>query len=951
MKNFTWLEIDWLKNQTKEDSAQAKLLADVPEDKRFVISHTQKNGRLYAIVSFDEMKKKLCKKNRGIFEIITTDHKRKVYFDIDSYDYDPLIEVKQIILDKFEDATMQISGSIEKDEKSERTKYSYHIILSNYYFINYEDQNLIKLWVLRQDDKLGFDASVYSKNQLMKCINQSKSHSSRVQNYISGSKDISKHFILFDFDEDEKNAYDLFDFEPIDVDNITQETSLLKLDLSTIQQQNNIVPDEFNWYEAEAQQILGLIPYDVDRTIRYYVMCWCKTQELSFETYWNWTKQKNDSVLRRNKHYGDYKYCYMVGNNTIGLILERFYPKILMDKYPKQFEKQNNVKPDLLIESKYLRVEDFKNRLEKYIMLNNPMGSGKTKSIIDYLQLQKDKSMLWISPRISLTTNILPVYRLKKNGLEFVSTQDFKSRQERAEKIPFTTKLIMCAQSLHYIDSSLYDIVIIDEVETVLNAWVGNETHKNLELNFMNFKDTIKNSKKVFLMDAFMTTKTYNLFENIEKSKKKNVFLGQPEQFYTINSIQKPDKRQFSTYKNKETWINNIVEKVNENKKIFIFYPYKRSSNAQTGMDEFAYGLQKLANKKINILTYHGDTDDAKKRTLGDVENTWAKADVVICNTSITVGVNFDIEHFDYIFALYVNWVSLRDFFQNLYRVRTPKIKTIHLLTKSAYNSFGFKYDNINDNIYDNLVNDVKIERLANNSKETFNMYMRYANITYSDSIKSIGLKYQKELKKKLEGSLCYYSWESIKDYEGDIDDLTKKINACDATMNEKLMVEKHWFRNLFETEVDETKLAIIWNEKYVDCVRGINYLKKHPNDLIWSIFKENKCKDTFNIPSEATWNTNLEQLKKQYKIKIRYGFASHKRQLIRGVVSIFFGKDIYKPPQKTKREKGNRRVYNTDPQFTETFELCQKYGKLFQDDNFVEDIQEETDISLINEL
>lgn len=122
----------------------------------------------------------------------------------------------------------------------------------------------------------------------------------------------------------------------------------------------------------------------------------------------------------------------------------------------------------------------------------------------------------------------------------------------------------MCAQSLHYIDSSSYDIVIIDEVETVLNAWVGNETHKNLELNFMNFKDTIKNAKKVFLMDAFMTTKTYNLFENIEKSKKKNVFLGQPEQFYTINSIQKPDQRQFSTYKNKETWINNIVEKVND---------------------------------------------------------------------------------------------------------------------------------------------------------------------------------------------------------------------------------------------------------------------------------------------------------------------------------------------------------------------------------------------------
>lgn len=772
---------------------------------------------------------------------------------------------------------------------------------------------------------------VYRKNGLMKCINQCKSNSKVVQQVVSGSGKISKHFILFDFDEDAKNAFDLFEYEPISIDE-EKNTSLIQLDLTTIENENRPVPEDFNWYEAKPLTVLNLIPPEnLSRTTRYYIMNWCKTQQLSFANYWNWASKKNNTVIRRNKHYGDYKsnFQFNVGNKTVGLILETFYPGILLDKYPLHFIKQNNIISDLTIEKQYLDVEDFASATQKMIMLLLYMGAGKTAQIIKYLIQNIDQSMLWISPRISLTENIL--YRLQQSGLDFQSYLDFTYKADKISNIPSAEKLICSAESLHYIDPNIYDIVIIDEVETLLNAWISPTHGNNLELNWMNFKEVIKSSSKVFLMDAFLTTKTYSLMEEITQQK----------EFMTITSAWKPIQKHFVAYETEMTWLHCIVRKLKEKKKIFIFYPYKRSSPTHSGMDRFAVELQHLVDHKLNVLTYHGDSSDKRKQTLGDVEETWKNTDVVICNTCITVGVNFDpSNYFDCIFACYAGWVSLRDFFQNLGRIRTPKTNDIHLFRAKGFNNNGFKYNNVNDQCFKSLVEMIKTERFANNSIETFDMYSRMCNIVHTESAVKIGKRLQKEMEKKLEGTKCFYAWENIRDLDtfDEPDIIKKKINSRTASMEEKLMLSKFYFRSLFNTDVPEERLQIIWDDKNGETINALIFLKKNPGHLIWSIFRQNHCENDFKLPSNANWNVDIKEIQKQFKIKNNAGFLVRKRELIRNVLNIFFKMDVYHPEESRKR-KQKERIYVMNNAFVYAVETFQNYGKMCRQETVEEDL------------
>lgn len=136
-------KLDWLKNNEEDESVQSKLVEECKEQERVIQSHTQIKGRMWACVNQATLER-LCIKNKGIFEIIREKDKRKVYFDVDAYDFDPIEIAKQSISAKFPNARLQISGSVDNQNKK-GTKYSYHIVLSNYFFNSKNDEGIMKL--------------------------------------------------------------------------------------------------------------------------------------------------------------------------------------------------------------------------------------------------------------------------------------------------------------------------------------------------------------------------------------------------------------------------------------------------------------------------------------------------------------------------------------------------------------------------------------------------------------------------------------------------------------------------------------------------------------------------------------------------------------------------------------------------------------------------------------
>ena len=135
-------------------------------------------------------------------------------------------------------------------------------------------------------------------------------------------------------------------------------------------------------------------------------------------------------------------------------------------------------------------------------------------------------------------------------------------------------KLIICLNSLHYTDERKYKIVVIDEIETLLNKWFNNKTLNDsyaLKLaNWQRFLDIIKNADKVILLDAFTSKLTIDFINSVETIKNN----------YNIIELKENNvNRKIFLKSSFESWVNSIIETLKENKKAFIFYPFKEGSS------------------------------------------------------------------------------------------------------------------------------------------------------------------------------------------------------------------------------------------------------------------------------------------------------------------------------------------------------------------------------------
>ena len=356
-----YLGLKWIKNISKTFGAQDYGLPTINNEEKEqseivpMISIKAENpnhqASLWTKVNDQELLK-LLQSNHGIYEIIQSHVKRKVFFDIDGKEEIDLNVLKSIILDKFPNANMQISGSILP--KKGIANWSYHIILSNYYFKNLNDMAPFRTWT---SDIKYVDSGIYTSNRNFKCINQSKSNETRIQQYIEGSSMLTKHCVLVDFDEDSIDASTL-EWEFHDVDHLEKQHTTI--DLSSIVGFQLEIPKDFNWYTTLYPQILLMIPnkprsheHSLHHTITWVIMLWAYHSDISLEQFLKWVSQKDNDLKRLQKYeyYWDKaKDSFNPGDNFIKNLLIRFYPKLFeYDRNCVNFIDNCNVETNIYI--------------------------------------------------------------------------------------------------------------------------------------------------------------------------------------------------------------------------------------------------------------------------------------------------------------------------------------------------------------------------------------------------------------------------------------------------------------------------------------------------------------------------------------------------------------------------------------------------------------------------
>ncbi|CAM9745171.1 unnamed protein product, partial [Ectocarpus fasciculatus] len=303
----------------------------------------------------------------------------------------------------------------------------------------------------------------------------------------------------------------------------------------------------------------------------------------------------------------------------------------------------------------------------KSLNIKSPYDTGKTTMLKTIMSVFNPKRVLWLSYRKTLTMDILGNF----------ASFGFKDYQKG---IYNADRLICQVESLIKINMSLenkipkYDLVIIDEVESVLNQFNSNtfKGKSKQAFNFMMY--IIKASTKIITLDGGMSNKTYDFINNFGTS------------INIVNKVQF-NKKKYIINNDKIEFTNMIDTDIANNLNIVIV-----SMSASLCQWYQTYISEKYPDKKIRCYT--GRTNDKDRNELNNIKETWTDTNILIYSPTIEAGVNYDVEnHFNKVYgAICTRSSNYKAFCQMLNRVRKLTDNTIHI-----YNE-GFNHDNIEIN-------------------------------------------------------------------------------------------------------------------------------------------------------------------------------------------------------------------------------------------------------------
>ena len=596
---------------------------------------------------------------------------------------------------------------------------------------------------------------------------------------------------------------------------------------------------------------------------------------------------------------------------------ERKIEKMLIDTIeinrPYLLDLDDNLNKDTILNNKI--DEFFNNKNIKSFNLKSPYDTGKTQLMKKILTKFNPKKVLWISYRISLTNDI------KGNFKKF----GFKSYLDGYNYD--ANKLIIQLESLlnisdGFIDEEIeipsYDLIIIDEVESILSQF-NSPTFKGKSKETFNFlEEIIKNSHKLITLDGDISNRTYNFIKSFGDS------------INIINTAQK-NQRIFYIVDDKEIFNNKLFQALEEKNKIVVV------SQSRVKADEM-YNIISCKYPLLNILIYTSFTHDSEKMKLDDVNNIWDKCDVLIYSPTIEAGVNFDKPHFNKIFGILSDMsTSQRSFIQMLNRVRKITDNEIILSNIDGHNRNLFKLNEVKEfyNYYDAEQQAKKLKsfekqviyKTVNNKRVRVETYDNYS-INYLYNLVENGNKqkyyFMAKFKEIIESKGHTIKFNDVSCSKNDIKTetnstveeyqlITKDIkDKFQEIADEKLINNKEYNYLLTlkkqnkASEFDKNKLA----KKYFCDVLGTTELSKE--DIEFWYYNTHLINNYNNL-------LDIETYKRTNELKNNVSFE--KLELV---------KDILNKLGFDKIDDTNK--YITGDELTENFNKLTKENKLFTD-------------------
>lgn len=296
------------------------------------------------------------------------------------------------------------------------------------------------------------------------------------------------------------------------------------------------------------------------------------------------------------------------------------------------------------------------------IGINLRLGGGKTSACIRYIDLTAPKRVLIISPRQTYAQSITGEYNEKLNSEDkFVCYLNVKNKGQLNRH----NRLCCSMESLHYLNDKNWmpDLVIQDECQASFTQHTSVTTNsKHIDDNMEVYNKFIDNpNTRVIFADAFMGQKTINF---INHKRLPTVIYDYKCKMVQRQAIEVKGRNT----KDMDVMLTVLKKSLINGERNYVFV----SSKAR--LLKWVTNLRKEFPTKV-FLTY---TSGAR---IGNVRDEWSQADCVLTTSTISVGVNYDIQGvFNNVF-MYLSSASqnrICDAFQSHYRVR-------HLIDNKLY--------------------------------------------------------------------------------------------------------------------------------------------------------------------------------------------------------------------------------------------------------------------------
>ena len=316
-------------------------------------------------------------------------------------------------------------------------------------------------------------------------------------------------------------------------------------------------------------------------------------------------------------------------------------------------------------------VQPFHTELEEFntVFIKAQMGMGKSTSLKNTMKALLNKMLakgsgplrvLYLGSKVAFDVNL-------KRELENCGIEVDLYYEEFAEGNYSSEQLILQMESLKKLArSAKFDVAVIDESESCLKCFGSKTMEGRLHDCVLTFERVVKTVKYTVWMDAFLGERSVACAENMGLRG------------ITLNYTHQPFDRKAIEVKKKEDFFETIHIKLALGKKVMVVMTSKTSG------DKFA---ETLKEKNVRFLFYNSDMPSEVRDTIKDPNRFWPQCALVMMTPSITVGINCDVEHFDYLFVYgSPDSCCVRDVFQTTLRARKIKENTMYYFLAPPFN-------------------------------------------------------------------------------------------------------------------------------------------------------------------------------------------------------------------------------------------------------------------------